>query len=197
MVSDAGEASLGKRRGVVGEVRGTEASQDVEGKIETTDVDARGKSQGAGGNAEVGDDPESFGREHRSGARDEGFEVGLGEAVEEKVGNEQIVGAVEWNGKRTGPEGLEAVAVGCAAFAKESQHGGADVDGGDMDRCVCGEESGGEASVSIAKDEGSFLVEDRGEVAEAAVYQGFTEGEVFEPAIWAGDVVEINRLGHG
>ena len=78
MVSDAGEASLGKWRGVVGEVRGAETGEDAKGKVKAADVDARGKSQDAGGDAEVGDDPECSGPEQWSGPGDDGFEVGLG-----------------------------------------------------------------------------------------------------------------------
>ncbi len=95
LVGDSGEAGLGEWGGVVGEVGGAEAGEEAEGEIEGADEEFGWKMHGAGGNAEVGDEPEGAGGEVGCDAGDEGVEFGLGEAVEEEVGDDEIVGAFE------------------------------------------------------------------------------------------------------
>jgi len=50
---------------------------------------------------------------------------------------------------------------------------------------------GEEATVAIAKDEGSAGVEDTGKEVEAAALEEGAEGEVLEPAVGVGDPVEV------
>ena len=129
------------------------------------------------------------------GAGYEGFEVGLGEAVEEEVGDDEIVrfGCRRGEGEGAGLVGLEAGGRvgGFAALAEELEHGGAGVYGVHFDDGVRGEELGGEAAVSVTQDEGFFLLEQTWEEVEAAMFEGAAEGEVFKPAIGAGDEVEV------
>src|ERR1700733_7948179 len=88
---DLGEASFGEWRGVVGKAGGAQAGEETEGEVEGADDECGGEMHGAGGNAEVGDEPERTGAEVFRGAFDQGVEVGLGEAVEEEVSNDEIV----------------------------------------------------------------------------------------------------------
>ncbi len=83
--------ALGEGRCVVGEVGGAQAGDDAEGEVEAADEELRGQAHGAGGNAEVGDEPECSGSEGGDDAGDEGVEFGLGEAVEEEVGDDEVV----------------------------------------------------------------------------------------------------------
>ena len=63
-------------------------------------------------------------------------------------------------------------------------------------RCgVGGEEAGEEAAVAVAEDEGAARVASCGRKWVAAALEGGAEGEVFEPAIRAGDEVEVCRGG--
>jgi hypothetical protein len=51
-----------------------------------------------------------------------------------------------------------------------------------------------EAAVSVTKDEGAaagLMVEELREVVAAGVFEGSAEGEIFEPAIGAGDRIEV------
>jgi hypothetical protein len=59
---------------------------------------------------------------------------------------------------------------------------------------VAGEELREEAAVSIAKDESLFLLEEVREIVEAAAFEEAAEGEVFEPAIGAGDEIEVGGV---
>jgi hypothetical protein len=134
---------------------------------------------------------------------DQGLEVGLGEAVEEEVGDDEIVfffgrrGEVQGAGVIDLQAGYD-VAVDCfAAAAKELEHDGAGVDGFGVKVRVLREELREEATVSVAEDEGSFLLEQGGEVVEAAAFEGSAEGEVFEPAIGASYGVEFYFGGSG
>src|SRR5271170_3216813 len=90
---------------------------------------------GATGYAEVGDEPESSWCECGGDSGDEGFEFRLGEAVEEEVSDDEIIGAFERNGECVGVKGAEsgggAGSCGFAAAVEQLEHGGAGVD------CVC------------------------------------------------------------
>jgi hypothetical protein len=55
------------------------------------------------------------------------------------------------------------------------------------------EELSEEAAVAVAEDEGSLLVEHSREVVKAAAFESSSEGEVFEPAIRVGDVIEVGE----
>jgi hypothetical protein len=78
-----------------------------------------------------------------------------------------------------------------AVLAEELKHGGADVDCVDFEMRVVFEQLGEEATVSIAQDECAAMIEELWEKVVAAVFEGFAEGEVFEPAIRFGDEIEI------
>ena len=79
---------------MVGEAGGAEAGEDAEGQVEAADDGAGREAHWSGGDAEVGDEPESVGLEGWGEAMDEGFEVGLGEAVEKEVGDDEVVSLV-------------------------------------------------------------------------------------------------------
>jgi hypothetical protein len=135
---------------------------------------------------------------------DQGFEVGLGEAVEEEVSDDEVVFFSLFSVKRGEVEGVGMVDSqaggdvegGCfAAAAEEFEHSGAGVDGVGLEAWVLCEELSEEATVSVAEDEGSLLLEESGEVVDAAALEGSAEGEVFEPAIRAGYMVEVDFGG--
>lgn len=85
------EAGLGEGGGVVGEASGAEAGEDAEGEVEEADEQAGGETHGAGGwDAEVGEEPESVWTHVSGEAHGEGLQLGLGEAVEEEVGDDEI-----------------------------------------------------------------------------------------------------------
>ena len=118
MLSDSSEAGLGERRGVVGEMGGAEAGEETEGEVEAADEECCGETHGAGGDAEVGDEPEGSWAERGSDAGDEGFEFGLGEAVEEEVRHDEVVGAFEREGESVGVEVRRRAAVFGAAASQ-------------------------------------------------------------------------------
>jgi hypothetical protein len=78
----------------------------------------------------------------------------LGEAVEEEVGDDEIVSLLERDGDCVGVMGAEVnggVGSCCiGAFAKELEHGGADVDCVGVEIRVLLEELGEEATVAVA-----------------------------------------------
>lgn len=78
----------------------------------------------------------------------------MGEAVEKEVGDDEIVFLSEWEGDCVGVMGAEAnggVGSCClAAFAKELEHGGADVDCVGVEIRVLLEKLGEEATVAVA-----------------------------------------------
>ncbi len=72
----------------------------------------------------------------------EGGELGLGEAVEEEVGDDEVGFGGGCDGEGGGLQGLEAVGVGTAAVAEEVEHGGAGVDREGLEVWLTGEEAG-------------------------------------------------------
>ena len=83
-----------------------------------------------------------------------------------------------------------------AALAEEVEHRGAGVDGFGLDVAVLSEELREETAVTVTENEGGFLLEEVMEVVEASLLERWAEGEVFEPAIGAGDGVEVGWGGH-
>jgi hypothetical protein len=139
---------------VVGEVGGAEAGEDAEGEVEAAYEEFRGEMHGAAGDAEVGDEPESSGSERGSEAGNEGVEFGLGEAVEEEVGDDEVVRAFEGEGECVGLVGAEASGgvrgCCCAALTEELEHVGTGVACVSVEESVLCEELGEETAVSVA-----------------------------------------------
>jgi len=80
---------------------------------------------------------------------------------------------------------------------KEFEHGGAGVHDVGLEVRVLRDELSEKAAVSVAEDEGSPLLEESGEIVEAAAFEGSAEGEVFEPAIGASNEVKVGLSGFG
>ena len=118
---------------MVGEVGGPESGKDAEGEVEGADECLCRESHEAVGSAEVGEQPERVGGEGRCYAGDEGLEFGFGEAIEEEVGDNEVVRTVKGVGEGVGVMGAEACggvwACGFAALAEEFEHHGAGVYG--------------------------------------------------------------------
>ena len=122
-----------------------------------------------------------------------------GEAVEEEVGDDEVVGGL-WR-RREG----ECVRTVCAeasgsgdvrrvgAPREDAEHGGAEVDGVDEDIWIVGEKRRGEAAVSVAEDEGAAAAAERGEEAGAGAMESAAEGEGFEQTVGASEEVEVGR----
>jgi hypothetical protein len=157
---------------VIGKLSGVETGEDAEGKIEGSDDGTGGEAHGTGRDMEVGDKPESFVGKGGSDAGDEGFEFGLSETVEKKMGDDEIVGAGGREGEGAGVVGLEAVGVGFATFTEEMEHGRAGVYGVSVDLRIGGHKDGKEAAVSVSDHQGSFLLEETREEAQAAALEG-------------------------
>jgi hypothetical protein len=119
----------------------------------------------------------------------------LGEAVEEEVGDGEIVRAFEMESECAvvvGAETSSGVGSCClATLAQELKHDGAGVDGIGVEMRIVFEELGEETAVSVAQDQGVAAIEEIREVVIAAVFEGTAEREVFEPAIRFSDVVEV------
>ena len=144
---------------MIGETAGAEAGEDAEDKVEGAGEKFCGEAHGAGGgDAEVGDEPKCAGGEGWGDPSDQSFEIGLGEAVEEEVSDDEVVffSARRGEGQCVGVVGLQAeCSVGCGCFAaamEECEHGGAGVDGVGFQLRVLCEESSEEAAVSVAED---------------------------------------------
>jgi hypothetical protein len=127
----------------------------------------------------------------------------LGEAVEEEVGDNEVV-FFFWRRGEVQGAGVVDLQAGCdvgvnsfAAAAEELEHDGAGVDGVGVEMRVLREELREEAAVSVAEDEGTLLLEEVREVVEAAAFEGSAKGEVFEPAIGASYGVEVYFGGSG
>jgi hypothetical protein len=107
LMGDSREAGLGEWRGVVGEAGSAETGEKAEGEVEAADEELCGETHGTRGDAEVGDEPEGSGIERGSDAADESVELGLGEAVKEEVGDDEVVSAFEREGERVAAMGAE------------------------------------------------------------------------------------------
>ena len=190
------EPCFRQRRSMVGQPRGAKTGEDAEGKIERSHDDLCGQTHQPGRDAKVGDEPESIWRKCRCDAGDEGFEIGLGEAVEKEVRDDKVVRPGGREGERAGVVSFKAHGIGFAAPAQESEHGCAGVYGVGVDarvRCQKGRE---ETAVAVAYHEGFFAMEERREKVQAAAFEGAAEGKVFKPAVRACDGIEVGLGVH-
>jgi hypothetical protein len=182
----------------IGEAGDAEASEYAEGEVQRADVERGDWAQGGlAGDGEVGEQPEGSGLERSSQAMGEGGKVGLGEAVEEKVGDDEVGVGFGGQVEGRGLEGLQLSAWGGAeaALAEEMEHGGAGVDGQDVEVRLVVKEFSEEATVAIAEDEG---VGARGELRKevgAGALEERAEGEVFGPAVETRDAIEVGLRG--
>ena len=93
VASDAREAGGGEGGLRVGKVGDAEAGEDAEGEVEKTDVEGgEGAEECALGDGEVGEEPEGAGGGVGGDVSGEGIDFGLGEAVEEEVGDDEVRG---------------------------------------------------------------------------------------------------------
>ncbi len=135
----------------------------------------------------------------------EGLEFGLGEAVEEEVGDDEVGGwelGVPGDGgtggvggwkevQGGGLQGSEAGDIGVATAAQEVKHGGAGVYGEDAEVGPAFKEAGEEAAVAVAEYECLVARWELGEVVGAGALQEGTKAKVFGEPVDAGYVVEI------
>ncbi len=108
-------------------------------------------------------------------AVDEGVEFGLGEAVEEEVSDDEIVGAYR-EGRRVRRSGgvrrrVFASGLRLRSVVEELKHGGAGVDGVGVELWVLREKLGEKATVSVAQDQGPATAEKMREDMVAAVFE--------------------------
>ena len=108
---EAGEACGFEGGGVVGELGDAEAGEDAEAGVEGADVGSGGcAGDGVLRETEVGDEPEGIGGGCGGEGLGELVEFGLGEAVEDEVGDDEVGGW--WWGCRTGA-GIAWFGGGC------------------------------------------------------------------------------------
>jgi len=70
-----------------------EVGEEAEGEVEGSDVEGGERTESAGaGLAEVGEEPEGSGGDLGGEVLGEGVDFGLGEAVEEEVGGDEVGG---------------------------------------------------------------------------------------------------------
>jgi hypothetical protein len=91
VAGDAVEAGGGEGGLGVGEVGDAKAGEDAEGEIEGADVEGcEGAEERGWGDGEVGEEPEGAGGGVGGDVVGKGVELGLGEAVEEEVGGDEV-----------------------------------------------------------------------------------------------------------
>lgn len=178
-----------------------EAGEQAKGSVEAGDEEAEksGTEGSARGDIEFGNDPERAGRETRTKAGDEGIGLRGGEAVEEKVGGDEVVViAGGGSGAEVGAAGGEAAAGSGAggSCGEAAEHGGAGVDGMGVQGGMGGEEAGEEAAVTVAEDEGMAGGGELRDEAEAAALEKGAEGEVFPGAVDGGNAIEAAWVRH-
>ena len=93
MLGGAGEVGGGEGGGVIRQVCCVEAGEEAEAEIKAADENPRGEAHGAGGDAELGDEPEGVWSEVRAQAAGECVEIGLSKAVQKEVSDDEVIGA--------------------------------------------------------------------------------------------------------
>lgn len=125
----------------------------------------------------------------------ESIEVGLSEAVEEEVGGDKIIGACKRKSQGIAVMDAQArVSVGSRRFRalpEELKHGDARVDRIGSKMRVVREQLGEKAAVAVAQDQCAATIAELRKEVSAAPFKRSTERQVLEPAIRAGDEIEV------
>ena len=178
---------------VAGEVAGFQTRGEVEEAVHDVEpgagVDA---APSAWGLPEISDDPGPFGAKALGDARNERGKVFGVEAIEEEVGEEDVV-------RGDGEREFECVGVGQAhvwigeqAPACLDQHAGAEVDAVDGEGWIGAGKCLREAAVAVAKDECAVFVSSGVQEDEAVVLKSRSESERFEHSVEGRDAVAIH-----
>jgi hypothetical protein len=91
--------------------------------------------------------------------------------------------------------GCDAGSSRLASLAEETEHRGAGVDCVGLKIWVTGKKLREKATVSVTKEESVSLLEEIRQIVKATAFKSSTEGQVFEPAIWTRDAVEVGLVG--
>ncbi len=158
MPSDAVEACGGECGGWIREVGDAEAGEDSEGEVEKPDIQSRERCQPrAGGDGEVGEQPESAGARVGGHVVCQAIQFWLGQAIQKEVADDQVRAAfplalIEELHSRD-LAGLKTIAVEPAAAAQQAEHGVTGVNCDGLEPGLLGEQSGQKAAVTVAQDE--------------------------------------------
>jgi hypothetical protein len=125
----------------------------------------------------------------------EGLDFGLGKAVEEEVGDDEVGVGRRADGEGGALEDSDAVDEGLAAVVQKLQHGGAAIDGQGPQVGPVFEEAGEEAAVAISEEEGLMAGWEFAEEVSAGALQERAKGEVLGEAVDAGYAVEVGEIG--
>jgi len=116
------------------------------------------------------------------------------------VSDDQIIGANRPEGEGVDVMSFEAGSgvqgSGHATLAEQMEHRGAAIDGIGMKVRSGSHQLGQKAPVSVAKDESPILIEQMGKEVQTAAFEAAAKGKVLEPAIGAGDEVEVGMRFH-
>src|SRR6185312_4117454 len=145
---------------------------------------------------EFGDDPERPRREVGPKIPSQAADLLRGEAVEEKMSDDQIVdggfGGPETQGVRLMNPDAVRRPKSFRARLEQAKHGRALIDNIGLQLGVCGEQAGKKTSVAIAENQRAAGMAQLGDAVEAAAGKQGTKSKVFEPAIGACEMVEIS-----
>ena len=150
---------------------------------------------GTRGDAELGDDPQRARLKLGSNARAKSVELRLREAVEEEVGDDEVVAALGREGERAGLVSAETSAgilrLCYSSSLQQTQHGAAGVDRIRVQIGIDGEQTGEEAAVAISEDERPAASLKLGQKTLAAAFERPAKGRVLHPAIEGRDAIEV------
>jgi len=151
---DAGESRSREGGWGIGEVRHAEAGEDAEGQVEEPDVEGSEWPEDWGsGNGEIGYQPEGAWVGVVCDGSREAHEFGLGKAVEEKVGDDEVGAGGRDDIKRRRLEGSDALDERLATVAEELEHSGAGIHCHGCQMGPVGEQLGQKAAVTVAKQQ--------------------------------------------
>ncbi len=188
-----GEAGIFKVAVGWDEVGGPDAGDAAEEPVKRGDDGAAAPTGGScGGDFEVCQQPVSGGRRHFPKFRDHLRELVGREAIEEKVGDDEVVaGGRTDEFKNVGVDEIDPVGSGLAAG--DGKHLAAGIDDGDVGLGEAADAFGEEPAVAFADDEDGARRRDFREETNSAALQFSAGGEQLHGAVKWGEAVEIHR----
>jgi hypothetical protein len=171
MLIDEREPGASEGRPVVGKGVSAKAGEDAESTVQQMDQRMRGHVHRPRRDAEVRDQPEGARRSVPGKPVCESLYVRLGEAVEKKVSDDEIVNAGGLESERVRAVSDDATLVLPGPLDELPQHGAAAVDRLRMQGMVRGEQIREEAAIAVAERKRTASIRQSRQEAVAATLQ--------------------------
>lgn len=178
---------------VVGQAGDAKPGEDAKCEVQKPNQQIRGNAHSTRRNGEVSYDPEGSRSKEGRNLSGDLIDFRLYEAVEEEVGDDEVILDFRGRGKKDQGVGLVCAQDGIrrAVVSKKFEHDTAGIDSVGLQRGILSEEACKEAAVAVAKYQRGSAIAKFWEEVKSGPLERASESHVLEPAVGTGDEIEV------